>query len=357
MIITHKKQPIAIISNIEELEKYITDNTLIINFKKFQDNTRNTLLENISNTSRIGIKELKTKWLKKYCNCKSVWVDQYWIERGYSKQETLENIKLFQRNNSKKSVQKSKTERNENPDYYKSKRSIYKEFWISKGYSEEEAMSLLTKRQNTVSLESLVIKYGKAQGEQKYKERNSKWITSLYNKPIEEINKFNKSKCVTKEKMCLKYGDIVGTQKWLNYIHAHSNMWKGSKIANSYIQEIINIISIPDDDLFYAAKKEFYIYDKKIKKLFFYDFTIISKKIIIEFNGQHVHPNPDIHDKNIWKQAFSKKSYEECIQYDNYKKQLAEKSGFNVLTIWIDKNESKPQIEKLQECINFINNN
>lgn len=97
----------------------------------------------------------------------------------------------------------------------------------------------------------------------------------------------------------------------------------------------------------YNEKNEYFIrYDNN--KLFFYDFTIRSKKIIIEYNGVAFHPK--LENKN-WKNPFTNESHTECLEKDNLKINVAEKEGFDILIIWSDEDP----ILNLEYCKKFIN--
>lgn len=67
-----------------------------------------------------------------------------------------------------------------------------------------------------------------------------------------------------------------------------------------------------------------------------YDFVIHPLKIIIEFNGYHVHPNPDMSvcKWDEWMHLYSKKSADEVSARDAHKLGLAEQAGYKTLVVW-----------------------
>jgi hypothetical protein len=69
-----------------------------------------------------------------------------------------------------------------------------KEYYTSRGYTEKEAEVLLKDRQSTFSLEKLILKYGKEEGERRWKERQDKWQKTLKSKSPEEILRINGDK-------------------------------------------------------------------------------------------------------------------------------------------------------------------
>ena len=69
------------------------------------------------------------------------------------------------------------------------------QYWIDKGYSEDEARAKLSERQRTFTLEKCIAKYGEVEGRRIYEERQRKWIRSLNNRSEQELFEMNKSKC------------------------------------------------------------------------------------------------------------------------------------------------------------------
>lgn len=96
-----------------------------------------------------------------------------------------------------------------------------------------------------------------------------------------------------------------------------------------------------------GESKEFMMYDYKNFRGYMYDFTIKSKKIIIEYHGVKFHPKSI--DEN-WEQLFSQKKAEEVFLDDLKKKEFAEKNGYKVLVLWSDELDSI----NLEKSKNFI---
>lgn len=95
-------------------------------------------------------------------------------------------------------------------------------------------------------------------------------------------------------------------------------------------------IGIPESLIYFGHfnKEEYFLLDNK--NIFFYDFTILNLNIIIEYNGEKFHPNPnwDIDKKNEWKCLFSKLSYNEKYKFDEYKNKIAIENGFDIYSIY-----------------------
>jgi len=110
---------------------------------------------------------------------------------------------------------------------------------------------------------------------------------------------------------------------------------------------------INEDDIFIGVdnKNEFFI--QTSKKIYFYDFTISSKKLIIEFHGITFHVKMDDPNKKNWRNPFTNENWKTNIKKTNIKNKAATKRGFKILEIWSD----IPVEENIKNCKNFINEN
>ena len=89
------------------------------------------------------------------------------------------------------------------------------------------------------------------------------------------------------------------------------------------------------DDIFIGIdeKSEFFI---KSDNIYFYDFTIRSKKIIIEYNGVSFHAKPSQLESNDWFNPFTKENAYDNIEKSKIKYQVAKDKGFEIFEIWSD---------------------
>ena len=108
-------------------------------------------------------------------------------------------------------------------------------------------------------------------------------------------------------------------------------------------------IGIEYDDIYLGLdeKNEYFI---KSENIYFYDFVIRSKKIIIEFNGIAFHAKPEQLNKNEWFNPFTKENAKDNIEKSKLKYKVAEDKGFVVLEIWSDLNH----LDNLELCKKFI---
>jgi hypothetical protein len=106
-----------------------------------------------------------------------------------------------------------------------------------------------------------------------------------------------------------------------------------------------NNILIADIYIGIDSKKEYFISSNN--KIYFYDFTIRSRKIIIEFNGVLFHAKPG---SKIWSNPFTGESIEENLVKSKIKIDTALEGGFKLLEIWSDEHP----VINLELCKKFI---
>lgn len=121
------------------------------------------------------------------------------------------------------------------------------------------------------------------------------------------------------------------------------------------IIEYCTSLNIEDTDIYIGKdnKNEYFINSNG--SIYFYDFCIRSKKIIIEYHGIgfHANPNWDINKLNNWKSAFSSESSTENINKTKIKNSVALEKGFTLLEIW-----STDSLQyNIDLCKKFIVNN
>ena len=205
-----------------------------------------------------------------------------------------------------------------------------------------------------VSVENWIKKYGYEKAIQKNKERVKKSKETFSKNPNKE--KIFKSRGITIENLYNKYGDMDVAKKkyndWLTKITVP--LTKASKesltIFNPLIDKLIEL-NIKHNDIYIGTdnKDEYFIRDGT--KIFFYDFTIRSKKIIIEYNGVLFHPK---NENSNWVNPLNKNiTTKEAYNKQQYKINLAKNKGFSILEIWSDDDKEF----NINKCLEFIKNN
>lgn len=250
----------------------------------------------------------------------------------------------------------------------------YEEFKNNIKHSEEKFISLygeedgknkwndfLKNIKNTK--QNFIKKYGKEFGIKRYEEfKNNVAMTlekciSFYGEKegIIEYNKIsNLLKSLNKKDYYIeKYGEEIGVIKWENKIN--SGFLKASKesleIFEPLTKHLLNI-GIEMKDIFYGINESTEFKIENGDKLYSYDYTILSKKIIIEFNGNHVHPSKELLGENwdSWRCVWTGETADQKHSLDMEKLMVAEKHGFTVIEIW----DYEDKVEALEKCIKFV---
>jgi len=209
------------------------------------------------------------------------------------------------------------------------------------------------KKSVNVSVEKFINKYGYDVAMQKHRDRVDKSKTTINNNPNKE--EIFKSRGITIENLFRKYGDIeIATEKYNNWRVSVSVPFclaskESLKVFNPIIETIMSEYDIKYDDIFIGSGKSSEYFLRNEKDIYFYDFTIKSKKIIIEYNGVLFHPK---NEKSDWVNPMNRKlSSVEAYNKQKKKIQTAVDRGFSVFEIWSDDDN------KIEKCLEFIKNN
>jgi len=237
---------------------------------------------------------------------------EYWIERGLSEESAILKIKDFQKQNSAKRKK-----------YLGVTWNQY-EYWMTKeNMSVDEAKAKVSDLQKTYDLKKLITKYGNLEGSKRYEEMCKKLSNSHSLKGYIE-----------------RYGEIIGREKYEEVIIKKCSNSGVSKESLIFFKKIYRSIrdKINREEIYWGIQgsKEYFLYDNESSKIFFYDFTIPSLKIIIEYHGKRYHPNPGWEEEKWKKWDFMGMSADNKRKLDIYKNQVAEKLGFEVIEIFSD---------------------
>ena len=177
-----------------------------------------------------------------------------------------------------------------------------KEFWISKGLNEDDAKEKVRFISDNSSLE---------------------YFRRICNSEEEALESF-----IT----CIK-------NKTVNFNGA-------SKDSLNYFNTLYKILlknNIKESDIFFGieGKTEWFI--NYHKGYYLYDFTLKSKKLIIEYHGSFWHPREkdfsNLECKKSWNSIKNENSIEFKYEKDQHKKHVAIDNGFKYLEIWSDDSE------------------
>jgi hypothetical protein len=242
---------------------------------------------------------------------------EYWIERGLTKDESILKIKDIQKENSAKRKKYHGVTWNQF------------EYWMKKEkITEEEAKKKVSELQKTFDLEKIIKRYGKIEGTIRYENMCKNLSNS------QSLNGFIN-----------RYGIDEGNKKYIETIIKRCSNTYTSKESLILFKKIYKKIRkyLQRNEIYWgiSGSKEYFLYNKDSKKVFFYDFTIPRLKIIIEYHGKRYHPNPKWDQEKWNKWNFMGLNAKEKRDIDVYKNKVAENYGFEVIEIFSDEvNES-----------------
>jgi G:T-mismatch repair DNA endonuclease (very short patch repair protein) len=232
---------------------------------------------------------------------------EFWVNKGYTEDE------------SNMIISKNQIEAAKKVDFKKRLLPSNLEYWMNRGYDEEESKMKVSEHQSTFSLKKCIQKYGKKDGKIRFTERQNKWMNSL-----------------------LSNGNMV-----FGY----------SKISQELFYELLKIYNINDrKEVYFATHNKEFRLKKDEGGFWLYDFTDLKKKKIIEFHGDMFHGNPNKFKSDDRPHPFRKTiTSEEIWNKDKRKIDAAVKEGFNVLVIWDSEYRWGDKQKIIDKCITFLN--
>jgi len=267
------------------------------------------------------------------------------------------------------------------PKYYFMKANIYGQY--SFGYSDEEYKKICSMTVG-VTYKAMINKWGEEKGEKRWKEycdKHSKIAskqTFIDKYGLEKgLKIYHDSRAITKQKMIKKYGEEIGLERWNNYcekqrytcsleyfikeygkilgekkykdftIKRALSAQSGQKITVSKIsQNLFNNLYeyIYKNEIYYSdLNNEYIIHNDLTHKNYLLDFYDKTKNLVIEFQGDYWHANPNKYNKedvlefptNILNRK-NKIKAKEIWEYDKNKKDFICKELNNpiYLQIW-----------------------
>lgn len=222
---------------------------------------------------------------------------------------------------------------------YCDKRSyIASKKWFIDKYGEKDGLIIYNKSRS-ITLKHMIEKYGKEIGTQKFNDYcNKQKITKSFDYMVKKFGEkkayeINKSKAITIENFIKKYGENEGLSKFENTINKHNIFY--SKISQVFFDQLDSILS-KKYTTYYATKNQEYgimLSNKIYVKL---DYFIKELNLCIEFNGDNFHANPKIYKENDNPNPFNKKiTAKEIWENDNNRyKLLKETRNINTIIVW-----------------------
>jgi hypothetical protein len=316
----------------------------------------------------------------------------YWKIRGYSEIESKKKVSLEQAKNGsfeekrKKFLASGVTEadaeakirelaikrgelnsnshkkaQEKDPLYLKKMSHHFPEFWIKKGFSEEEAkikayeVCSWNRKRFREKLDSGEVEKGWNNTTIEY------YLKTGMNMDEAKQAIIDRQKTFTLEKCIAKYGEIEGKKKWEDRQKKWMAKWKDlyykgvfstrPKDGNSFSKPANMLFSMLSENYSSAKWKstEWYLRDVQY---FFYDFTLVDQKKIIEFNGDYWHCNPIKYSFDFY-HTIKKMTAQEIWEYDKIKENVARSKGYEYLVIWESDYKLFPN-ETINKCKEFL---
>lgn len=238
----------------------------------------------------------------------SCWTKEYWLEKGYTKEEAILKIQEYQKQNGKK---RKKIQNKE----WKEKLKFCLDYWLEKGYTEEESEILRKSYISYNTLEGFIGRHGKVIGEKKYFEYIEK------SKHTMKQNLFNR--------------------KQAGYVS------KEGKRFFIKIYKMIRKLGIQRKEIYFGidGSREFFIRKNHSQNEGrFVDFCVPKLNLCIEYNGTFWHAR----EKDEWKNPFI--DYEYSMMKDHELKLLCEDRKFDLIVVWSDDSKDD-MINKIKEIV------
>ena len=238
---------------------------------------------------------------------------EYWMVRGFSEENATMKAKEAKNNNNRLGNYNATSKM---PDQYAYCSHRCKEYWMVRGFSEENAITKVSEVQSTFSLNKCIEKHGEEDGRKIWQKRQDKWQETLNSKSDDEKARINSLKCS-----------------------------KGYTISNAE-KELIKTLS----EIFDNVESSYSIFYNNGLKYYVYDIRLDNK--IIEYNGDFYHANPNLYDESFMNPK-TKKSAREIWAKEAHKEKIANDNGFSILRIWENEYKSNKQ-ECVNRCVEFL---
>jgi very-short-patch-repair endonuclease len=248
----------------------------------------------------------------------------YWIAKGYSEEESIKKVQEVQSENSKIGVAKYTTEQR------RARSPFSPEYWIKKGYTFDQANAIVKANSSTISLDTLVSKYGQEQGTAKYE-----------------------AMCISRKQnyslvgYIEKHGYDKGTELWNKKFKNRPN----SMAATKFFEKIRE--HIPPEFKVYCADTDGEYGINNAGEYYFYDFVVPDLKLCVEFHGDYWHCNPEKYDADTY-QVQTGKFARDVWEHDAKKHQaLAVLRDINTMVVW-ESTANQSIFEIIKEIENAI---
>lgn len=187
------------------------------------------------------------------------------------------------------------------------------QYWLNKGYSEEDAKKKLSERQRTFTLEKCVAKYGDEEGRRIYEDRQKRWLNTLNDRYGDKWDELSSKKSPS-------------SPTYFSY-ESQALFWEIE--ANRTNKEHKSRFALNGD-----SRNNELEFERDNGRHYFFDYCIPDIKCVIEYDGSRWHN-------------------EETKEYDENRIMEIESKGYRVLNI-SDVEYKTDRVSTVKKCLDFI---
>ena len=246
------------------------------------------------------------------------------------------------------------------------------EFWINQGYTSEEAEKIkkehyteLNTKRSQISIDVLekdpekkANKYQKVKETKEERKQESYWLDKGFSseEAKEKVQKYIPPKHDV-DSFIERHGDSglekyeqACKKRYETRLSRHGKIFDNPGVSKSSLRFFVPLYRLlrksgfKKEDIMWGIKgaREFTTRDPETNSSYSYDFTILSKKLILEFNDPFWHPR----EPEKWNNPF--RTYEELFNKDKQKLKVVRRFGFDIIYIWSD---NLPSAEDIKSTI------
>ena len=380
--------------NINEFSDFLLKEFPSINF------SNRSYIEDVFNTYSFSYDKIFKKPLKrilafKQASNRSV---KFWIERGWSQEESVQKVKDVQASIAKRIKEKRELD----PVYDQKIKDNYfrtKERQIADGSYDRISRSKGNGNDWSFYLDKINLStgffYTEEESRAKVRDKQRKFFDKMwksirnkegiyfcntnvdyylnkgftYKESVEELK--NRQATFSLDICIQKYGKDEGLKRFQKrqqiwqttlmnktdeekaeiYQKKLKNFKRYSKVSANLFEKVKSRLESEGIFLtFHFGESEKFIWDKEQKRIFFYDLFIEEANLLVEFNGSLFHPRPYLTESEL--QNFvcpiSKLNGVEILKKDTRKENLAISEGYEYLTVWENDHDNE---HLLYHCI------
>jgi hypothetical protein len=214
----------------------------------------------------------------------------------------------------------------------------------------------LFNKSRSITLENLSKKYGKEDGETRYRSYCEKQAFTNSKEHLGEKYEFvNKRKSHTVENYQRRFGIEEGKAQFEKYINKVRSPY--SKISQELFFSLLERKDIFGERMYFAEHNhEYGILDTSTGSYKKYDFVSLDVGLCIEFHGDHYHGNPNIYlpHQKLKGKGQTQTSAEDIWKRDEYKKNLLKESrNIDTIVVW-ESDYLQDKVKTVERIIDYV---